>query len=147
MAGLKDILARVEAVVGTVVPDTDPAVRFVVGGDDLSLEEEPATAQRRFEVRPAVEGLPGLTRVLMGADSAQYEAGFELAVRYDLLADRDDLRGLMLEDAERLLWSVEMDTGWPAGTREVRHDSTRIEGEGHHWKMTLNFRAIYERTF
>ena len=87
---------------------------------------------------------------MAGPGVVQFEAGFELVVRYDVRADRDGLRMLVTEDCERLVWEVEMDTGWPAGTREVQHEGTTIdqsiEGDASFYVATLTYRAIYERT-
>jgi hypothetical protein len=145
--GLAAIVERARAVIASLSPDTDPSTAFVEIGPELGIEHEPSTLMRQFEVAPE-DAPPVLKEGSAGRDIGLMTAGFRVHVIYDAGTDLPRVRGLSVEDSERIVFALETEQSWPAGTREVHRTggSTELAG-AQFWRRTLTFEATYERTF
>lgn len=147
--GLAGILARARTVIAALTPTTAtaPGSTFTQIGVDLGVEHESPAQNRTFEVRLTPGEGPKLTRAVAGATVGQLDGGFEVVVRYDAASDLVTAEALALEDAEQIVWALEMDTNYPSGTREVTHTGTTFDGGRQFRQLVLTYRATYERTF
>jgi hypothetical protein len=136
---------KVRQVIAALTPRVNASQPFRATKGTMSIEREPSTADRLFEVRAADN--PGEQKARFGETHFQVARSFVVSVRYDSKHHADALEGRIVTDDDQIRAALQLGANRATGVQSVRLAGGSTDVSGQFVIRSLTFEVLYFVSF